>query len=567
MDRLLFNTEPIKLVEQTGKVEKEHKKYKALLNNIQGNIIKEHGRDYTVNLLLRFKEERSVTISEIKKKIRQFATQITSANQQHQQAAEYRKWISGCCAGEQPNYLFINFLLSAQGYKKLGFSDDELPSDEAFRLGMKEERDWKRAFPQWEQALTAPTIKSLKEVKEKGRRAYLAKTKEVGLKAYEARSRREDPQKCKGVNQNSWDAALNEGIDAMIMLAMDYMSKPEENNLEPAEKDNLIRAALEAQAHKITRPFEAIADIYYEYGFTYYNKDDDRKQRGVEDRKPIEHFGFIDGISNPLFLERDIESARKAEGVVGKACFDKYNPWAPLNLALIQEPKRKAHECGSYMVFLKIEQNVKAFHTSIKKFAKRLGIPEPLAEAFVFGRFRDGTPVALSATSGLPSVLNNFSYINDQGTHDHEGLRCPLHAHMRKTNRRDSYRETRIVRRGITYGSRKRHFDKDTGHLKFNDSPEKDVGLLFMCFQRDIVNQFARIASEWAALNSPRYGIGFDPIIGQINKETGKQNWRDKWGPNPNAKLVKQSFPLEAFVNVIGGEYFFAPSISFLKRL
>jgi deferrochelatase/peroxidase EfeB len=131
---------------------------------------------------------------------------------------------------------------------------------------------------------------------------------------------------------------------------------------------------------------------------------------------------------------------------------------------------------------------------------------------------------------------------------------------VRKTNPRgDSVHEFnmseaeerghRIVRRAVSYGSH-----------QLNDEPEKDSGLLFLCFQASIENQFNFIQSRWAnASNFLRVGVGPDPLIGQ---PPGRQKWPLGWGEKPTRT---NGFPLA--VSMKGGEYLFAPSISFLRSL
>ncbi len=115
-----------------------------------------------------------------------------------------------------------------------------------------------------------------------------------------------------------------------------------------------------------------------------------------------------------------------------------------------------------------------------------------------------------------------------------------------------TYLEHRIARRGIIYGKRK--FD-------LSDHPEKGVGLLFMCFQADIAKQFEHLQKMANAITG-----GLDPIIGQTaNKKTPlQQQWPSDWaGEGRKTK----AFNFQGFVTLQGGEYFFAPSISFLRRL
>jgi hypothetical protein len=55
---------------------------------------------------------------------------------------------------------------------------------------------------------------------------------------------------------------------------------------------------------------------------------------------------------------------------------------------------------------------------------------------------------------------------------------------------------------------------------------------------------------------------GDDPVIGQDNGEA--QRWPKAWD---NADAGTKAFNFDAAVSLRGGEYFFAPSIPFLKSL
>src|SRR5260370_12840715 len=67
--------------------------------------------------------------------------------------------------------------------------------------------------------------------------------------------------------------------------------------------------------------------------------------------------------------------------------------------------------------------------------------PELLA-AKICGRWRNGVPLALSPESDNPAgwiaadQMNNFEYVNADGSGDPKGLRCPVGAHMRRINPR-----------------------------------------------------------------------------------------------------------------------------------
>jgi deferrochelatase/peroxidase EfeB len=77
------------------------------------------------------------------------------------------------------------------------------------------------------------------------------------------------------------------------------------------------------------------------------------------------------------------------------------------------------------------EQNVRGFRDAERNVADELGITLKLAGAMAVGRFRDGTPVAVQAADGTRPITNDFNYDCDPAAQ-----KCPLHAHIRKTNPR-----------------------------------------------------------------------------------------------------------------------------------
>jgi Dyp-type peroxidase family len=269
-----------------------------------------------------------------------------------------------------------------------------------------------------------------------------------------------------------------------------------------------------------------------------------RVQRGSairreDEKKGREHFGFADSLSQPLFLKADL--ARRQGDI--------WNPVAPLDLALVPDPfARDEWSFGSFLVYRKLEQDVDGFEAQIKALAQvATSGDEELARAQVIGRFQDGTPVALSSTSVDRPSLNDFDYTPDPG-----GGRCPFHAHIRKVNPRTAEsRSRRIVRRGVPY-------EEKNGR---NGKTKK--GLHFLCFQADIQEQFAHLQEMWASNpDFPVTGSGVDPLIGQNGHGSGPQQWPKGWGSHERAP-----FSLHSFVTLKGGEFFFAPSLSFLKGL
>lgn len=419
-----------------------------------------------------------------------------------------------------PGRLFGNLFLSAHGYRKLGFEEAEL------REAFHEEPDEPR-----------PTRSNFLDGMAEHAVADLG-----------------DPSPA------NWDPGF-ENIDAMVLLADDdegYLSR---------------------EARKLVDSLEFRCDVA-------------RIERGTalrnDDGEGIEHFGYVDGRSQPLYLTTDFEGL--VNGSIGPGTtekdggrIDKWNPFEPLERVLQRDPLAKDADClGSFFVFRKLEQNVRDFTIEEQRLADVIGLKEEeweRAGAMTVGRFRDGSPLALSQTDGLiPPKDNNFRF----DVEDESGLKCPLQAHIRKTNPRGDIQTTfpgateaderrrRITRRGITYGKRNRH---PNAFQALDDLPSKGVGLLFMCFQASVRAQFAFMQRGWA--NNQNFvqpsGTGIDPIIGQQDRDDPTlppidlidQTWRPEYGAS---QPEKKAF-FGNFVIMKGGEFFFAPSIPFLNAL
>ena len=445
-------------------------KYQGLLEDLQGNILKGHGREHSVHLFVQWKPGQ---IQGAKEWIQAFTrTYVTSAKQQADEALRYKQeGIAGT--------IFANVFFSRKGYEALEFEPFQVPKDQPFTMGMKNSQI--RDF------LGDPEVKQ-------------------------------------------WEVGYQNEIHALILIADDHLLK-------------LLQAV-----NQITAKLRQVAIILHrEDGFIL------RNQAG----QVIEHFGFVDGVSQPLFLKRDIVKAQTND-----SDFSQWDPRASLDILLVKDHNGKTEDSyGSYLVYRKLEQDVKAFRADQQKLAQTLNINNDLAGALVMGRFADGTPVT---KSDIPTYAvtptNNFNYDADV-----DATKCPFHAHIRKTNPRGDTgrvesspgfdealaveKNHRIARRAISYG------ENDT-----NQAPQTGSGLLFLCFQANIENQFNFMQARWA--NPDRFvqvGVGPDPVIGQPE---GTQKWPKKWG---EADTQEYGFKLWAFMK--GGEYFFAPSISFLTHL
>jgi Dyp-type peroxidase family len=442
--------------------------------NVQGNILKGHGREFVQCIFLNFLPDQQVGVRGWINTMANDGT-LTSATKQLQDTETFHN--TGVKAG-----LFGTFFLTHKGYEYLNINAPaalNFPADPSFQGGMEAA------------GLNDPAL-------------------------------------------TEWDQGFRQAdIHGMLLLADEN-----EQTLQTQATAILAGAAL------------FLGPVHVEHGNVLNNPNGDG----------IEHFGYVDGVSQPIFIEPDVTKIVN-NGQENPALWD---PAATLDLVLVKDPNAADEDdaYGSYFVFRKLEQNVQGFKDMEEDLAHTLGLgcaDEERAGALLVGRFEDGTPVTMQASDGIESpVMNGFNYANDMA-----GSKCPFHAHIRKTNPRgDTVRQFgananderghRIARRGIPYGKRK---------LFMTDKPTKDVGLLFMCYQKDIANQFEFMQKSWA--NEPNFvrpNTGLDPIIGQGTRTPQEY-------PNVWAGTSTGSFTFAEFVTFKGGEYFFAPSLSFLRKL
>ena len=131
------------------------------------------------------------------------------------------------------------------------------------------------------------------------------------------------------------------------------------------------------------------------------------------------------------------------------------------------------------------------------------------------GRWRDGTPVELSPDAPDPALVNdpdrntNFTYGQDP-----DGVRCPLGAHIRRANPRDSFgfhgelvNRRRIMRRGLPYGE----YVPEGQPV----SDEDDRGVIFMALNASIFRQFEFVQQQWIEYgNDAHQGSDKDALLG-----------------------------------------------------
>jgi Dyp-type peroxidase family len=223
----------------------------------------------------------------------------------------------------------------------------------------------------------------------------------------------------------------------------------------------------------------------------------------IKDGNPVftskVHFGYTDGISMTTIRggpERyPSDHQEPCESWLFVLQDDAENYFVP-------EPRELGLN-GSFAVFKMIETDVVGFENYLQSNKDKID-PELLA-AKMCGRWRNGVPLELSPETDSPpggispELLNNFEYVNADGSGDPKGLRCPVGAHMRRVNPRGqpvtgqgqaggSNNTHRLIRRGLPYGPA---YDPAKPH----DGIER--GLLGYFINSSIENQFEFVLGNW----------------------------------------------------------------------
>ena len=310
-------------------------------------------------------------------------------------------------------------------------------------------------------------------------------------------------------------------------------------------------------------------------------------REGYNFRGDIVHFGYRDNIMQPRF-EGVHDPQRHADG----------QPRAPLGTVLlghptnlegvgwrVPQPAALGHN-GTFNAFRVLRQDVVAFEDYLDQAASELlehsdvdellppgaevriaqampsvqgrhGALREIVAANLCGRWRDGTPLALSPDAPDPNVNRaNFDY-GDKS-------RCPYGAHIRRCNPRGGQIVQRVannsrhlVRRGMPYGPAYDPAKRDP------DKHEPERGLLGNFIGASLGAQFEAMSCDWLnlGLQDPRITGSNDPIAGANDPST---SWFDL--PLKSGTTIRL-WKLPRFVQTRGGAYTFLPSLSAIRFL
>jgi Dyp-type peroxidase family len=331
-----------------------------------------------------------------------------------------------------------------------------------------------------------------------------------------------------------------------------------------------------SQSNELLRSLSAsIKVVYSEMGQVRPGK-----ERGHE------HFGFLDGVSQPGIqgLTRSSKPIyRPNQGLPGQDLiwpgefvfgYPGQHPDDPVKPGLPPDMAAPWMKNGSFMVFRRLEQKVPEFRRFIAEQAARLGMDRELLAARMVGRWKSGAPLELAplrdnaALGGDDSRNNDFEYADDPLQR-----RCPYAAHIRKVYPRDDTgslaeaQRHRIIRAGIPFGPEVEPGETTTRHSR---------GLMFVCYQTSIERQFEYIQRRYA--NNPEFvdgktrpsggpvTPGYDPIIGQAPGQGVRA--MDEPYPNYPAGSRRTTLQLpQQFVTLTAAAYFFMPSITALRTV
>jgi deferrochelatase/peroxidase EfeB len=336
-----------------------------------------------------------------------------------------------------------------------------------------------------------------------------------------------------------------------------------------------------------------------------------------------EPFGFDDGISQPKLdwqRERLVRDADQ-DAYTNLSCLGEYllgypNEYGaysdrPLlatyfpgaaQLPRAEDAPERADlgRNGSYLVLRQLQQDVQGFWQYLDRQANGdATVREQLAAAMV-GRTRDGEPLVerggavIEGNGDKPSdAVNAFTY---QG--DPQGLRCPLGAHIRRSNPRNadlpagkadffsrllrilgfkadlldsdlvaSTRFHRLLRRGRSYGAILTPEQAIASQVSAANATSTGSGLHFICLGASIGRQFEFVQAAWMA-GTKFAGLSgeSDPLLGQ-RQLAPDGSATDQFSIPHASGCTRHLTAMPAFVTVRGGAYFFLPGIRALRFL
>ena len=289
-----------------------------------------------------------------------------------------------------------------------------------------------------------------------------------------------------------------------------------------------------------------------------------------------EPFGFRDGISQPIVEglpkatrgQRTVPAGEFVLGYKNNRGQLTDRPLLPASAdpqrLLLPDPTGSGQvdlgRNGSYLVLRQLEQDVDGFWRFLGQATRRpdgaddRGKQVALAAKMV-GRWPSGAPLIKAPDRDAPALGgdNNFGY-----TGDPLGLACPLGAHIRRVNPRDSLDQQPAA--SLDAADRHRLLRRGRGYGMATDG-RYGTGLYFICLVADLARQFEFVQHTW--LNNPTFDGLYDdadPLTGSRSPSGGTFT--------AQARPVRHRYRnLPRFVRTRAGAYFFLPGVSAMRYM
>ena len=267
-----------------------------------------------------------------------------------------------------------------------------------------------------------------------------------------------------------------------------------------------------------------------------------------------EHFGYRDRLSQPVIAGTGVEPTPGSGPPIKPGEFFLGYPDENGPPRELPQPEILSRN-GSFLAYLRMEEHVGAFRAFLQQHGQTTEEQELIA-AKLMGRWRSGAPLVLSPAKDDPQLgadpqrTNDFAYAKM----DPYGYACPLGAHIRRMNPRDTavnMQQRKMIRRGGTYGP-------PLPEGAPEDGKERGIAAFIGC--ASLVRQFEFAMNVWA--NDPNFhelGNERDPIIGTQDGTFDVTI--------PKRPIRKKITGLPAFTTIRGGAYFFLPGIKSLRYL
>ncbi|MCA8878649.1 MAG: peroxidase [Rhodobacteraceae bacterium] len=336
---------------------------------------------------------------------------------------------------------------------------------------------------------------------------------------------------------------------------------------------------------------------------------------GLRVPTPREHFGFTDGIGDPVFDGQYPPEAEK-DAVIGRGKWMQADKgWQPIAAGefILGYPDESQElpptamppsfsRNGSFMTYRKLHENVGTFDAVIAdeaaRFARVMGVSEDEAaetlKAKMVGRWSDGVPLSVAPTVAdwhrvrsetgmddpdpIKALLAQRDYLGSRAASDFRyaddmaGYKCPGGAHLRRVNTRDYLdplnsptganpkatsqlnKRRRVLRRGLPYGPTIPEGRRD----------DTEQGVIMMTIGASIFRQFEFVQQQWL-----QYGLDFNqgnltcPLVGNHDMHRRYTIPSDPKSGKPPYFMSG----LKTFVECRGGDYFFLPSLTALQMM